>query len=244
MVETIISSLNVRDETMKPTYRFFVMTFIVTGIAFSQPKLSLGKPEVDLGNMYGGEKKKGKIILKNIGNDTLRIFSVQPQCGCTTVKQPKGFLLPGQSDDVELEFNSAGYRGKVEKHVNINTNDPISQFITVKLLVDVKEILQPISGTNMLWMNNITIGKPITKIVAVKNVSGSPIAIQGDSVSSASISIKMEKKTLQPDDTLNIQVTVLPNKPGYSNEHFYIITDHKIQPFVEIRVTYMGIKEN
>jgi hypothetical protein len=244
MVETIINSLNIRDETMKLTYRFFVLTFIVTGIAFSQPKLSLDKPEVDLGKMYGGEKKKGKIVLKNIGNDTLRIFSVQPSCGCTTVKQPKGFLLPGQSDDVELEFNSAGYRGKVEKHVSITTNDPTSQFMTVKLLADVKEILQPISGSNMLWMNNITIGKPITQIMAVKNVSGSPLAIQGDSVSSASISIQMEKKTLQPDDTLNIQVTVVPNKPGYSNEHFYIITNHKIQPVVEIRVTYIGIKEN
>jgi hypothetical protein len=244
MVETIINSLNKRDEPMKLTYRFFVLTFIVLGIAFSQPKLSLDKPEVDLGKIYGGEKKKGKIVLKNIGNDTLRIFSVQPTCGCTAVKQPKAFLLPGESDDVELEFNSAGYRGKVEKHVSINTNDPTSQFITVRLLADVREILQPISGSNMLWMKDITIGKPITQIVAVKNVSGSPIAIQGDSVSSASISIKMEKKTLQPDDTLNIQVTVVPNKLGYSNEHFYIITNHKIQPFVEIRVTYMGIKEN
>jgi Protein of unknown function (DUF1573). len=228
---------------MKLIYRFFVLTCIVTNIVFSQPKLSLDKPEIDLGKMYGGEKKKGKIVLKNIGNDTLRI-SVQPTCGCTTVKQPKAFLLPGESDVAELEFNSAGYRGKVEKHVNITTNDPTSQFMTVRLLADVKEILQPISGSNMLWMNNITIGKPVTQIMAVKNVSGSPLAIQGDSVSSASISIQMEKKTLQPDDTLNIQVTVVPNKPGYSNEHFYIITNHKIQPVVEIRVTYIGIKEN
>jgi hypothetical protein len=244
MVETIINSINVRDETMKLTYRFFVTTFIVTDIAFSQPKLSLDKPEVDLGKMYGGEKKKGKIMLRNIGNDTLRIYSVQPQCGCTTLEQPKKFLLPFESDVVEVEFNSTGYRGKVEKHVNINTNDPTSQFITVKLLADVKEILQPISGSNMFWMRNIAIGKSMTQIVSVKNVSESPIAIRGDSVSSPAITIKMEKKTLQPDDTLNIQVTVVPNKPGYSNEHFYIITNHKIQPFVEIRVTYMGIKEN
>jgi hypothetical protein len=244
MVATIIKSLNLRDGIMELTYRFFVMAFIMTGIAFSQPKLSLDKPEVDLGNMYGGEKRKGKIVLKNIGNDTLRIFSVQPQCGCTTVKQPKEFLLPGQSDDAELEFNSTGYRGKVEKHVNINTNDPTSQFITVKLLANIKEILQPISGSNMLWMNNITLGRSITKTVAMKNVSGMPIIIRGDSVSSASISIKLEKKNLQPDDTLNINVTVLPNKLGYSNEHFYIITNHKIQSLVEMRVTYIGTKEN
>jgi hypothetical protein len=78
----------------------------------------------------------------------------------------------------------------------------------------------------------------------MKNVSGLPIIIRGDSVSSASISIKMEKKTLLPDDTLNIDVTVLANKLGYSNEHFFIITNHKIQPLVEIRVSYLGTKEN
>jgi hypothetical protein len=229
---------------MKHIFFFAVLTSFLATLAISQPKLSLDKSEVDLGSIYSGVKKTGKIILKNIGNDTLRIISVQPTCGCTTVKQPKGFLLPGQSDDVELEFNSTGYHGNVEKQVNINTNDPTSQFITVKLLADVKEILQPISGSNMLWMNNVMMGKSITQIVAVKNVSGSPIAIQGDSVSSATISIKMDKTNLQPNDTLNIQVTIVPNKPGYSNEHFYIITNHRIQQFVEIRVAYLGIKEN
>lgn len=229
---------------MKSTYLFFVMTFIMTGIAFPQPKLSIDKSEVDLGSMYGGEKKKGKIILKNIGNDTLHIFSVQPQCGCTTVKRPKEILLPGQSDDMELEFSSAGYRGKVEKHININTNDPASQYISIKLIAEIKEILQPISGSTLLWMNRTIIGKPVTKNIALKNVSGLPIIIRGDSVSSSVITVKMQKKTLRPDDTLSIDVTILPDKIGYSNELFYIITNHKIQPLVEIRVTYIGAKEN
>jgi hypothetical protein len=229
---------------MRLTYLFFVTTFIVAGIAFSQPKLSLSKPEIDLGNMYSGEKKKGKIILKNIGNDTLLIFSVQPTCGCTAVKQPKAFLLPGESDDVELEFNSTGLRGRIEKHVSINTNDPTSRYVDVKLYAEIKEILQMTSGINMLWMNNVPIGKQITQVVAVKNVSGVPIVIQGDSVSSASVSINTDNKILQPDDTLNIKVTVTANKLGYCNEYFYIKTSHKIHPLVEIRIAYIGTKEN
>jgi hypothetical protein len=228
---------------MKSIYHFLTITFIMTGISLSQPKLSVSSQEVDLGSMFGGEKRKGKVILKNIGNDTLRIFSVQPQCGCTTVKQPKGFLLPDQSDDVELEFNSSGYRGKVEKHVNINTNDPTSQYITIKLLAEIKEVLQPTSGKNILWVDNITIGKSEIKNIAFKNVSGSPIIIRGDSVSSAAISVKMEKKILQPGDTLNVEVTVLTKNIGHSNEYFYIITNHKIQPLVETRVIIIGTKE-
>jgi hypothetical protein len=229
---------------MKLTCPLFVITLLAASIAFTQPKLSLDNLEVDLGTMYSGAKKKGKIVLKNIGNDTLRIISVQPQCGCTAVKQPKKFLLSGQSDIVELEFNSSGYRGKVEKQVTINTNDPTSQFVSVKLLIDVKEILQPLSGSTMLWMNNAMIGKAATQTIALKNVSGTTLAIQGDSVSSSTLAIKMENKILQPNDTITVQVTVLPNKLGYSTEHFYVITNHKSQPLVEVRVTYMGIKEN
>jgi hypothetical protein len=229
---------------MKSINRFFLLIFIIAGIALSQPKLSISKPEVDLGSMFSGEKKKGKVILKNIGNDTLRIFSVQPQCGCTTVKRPKEFLLPGQSDDVELEFSSAGYRGKVEKHVSISTNDPTSQYITIKLLAEIKEVLQPAGGRNIIWMDNMTVGKAETKNIVLKNVSGGPIIIKGDSVSSASVFVKMENNILQPDDTLNIDVTVVPKKIGHSNEYFYIITNHKIQPLVEIRVIIIGTKEN
>ncbi len=243
-METIINPLKLRDKTMKLVYKVFLMTFILAGIAFSQPKLSIDNSEINLGKMYSSEKKKGKIILKNIGNDTLRIYSVQPQCGCTTVKRPKEFLLPGQSDDVELEFSSAGYSGKVEKQVSINTNDPTSQYIIVKIIAEIIEILHPINGSYLVWMDNTKVDKSVTKKFAMKNVSGSPIVIKGDSVSSDFISIRLDKKTLQPNDTLNIDVTVLPTKPGHTKEHFYILTNHKILPFLEIKVVYWGVKEN
>jgi hypothetical protein len=160
------------------------------------------------------------------------------------VKQPKGFLLPDQSDEVELEFNSGAIRGKVEKYVNITTNDPTSQYVTVKLVAEIKEILQPLSGSYSLYLNEAIIGKPATKRVAMKNVSGLPINIRGDSVSSASVSIKVDKKILQQNDTLNVDVTVIPNKLGPAFEYFYIITNHKILPRVETKITIIGTKEN
>jgi hypothetical protein len=233
---------------MKRIYFFSALTSFLAALAFSQPKLSLDKPEVDLGTIYGGVKKTGTITLKNIGSDTLRIISVQPGCGCTAIKQPKAFLLPGESDIVELEFNSAGSRGKVEKHLSINTNDPTSRYVDVKILAEIKEVLQPIKGTmrggSMLWVNNTIIGKPTTQTVELKNVSGIPIVIKGDSVSSPALALKIDKQSLRPNDTLSIQVTVQPQKTGSANEHFYIFTNHKDQPVVEIQISYLGIKEN
>ena len=229
---------------MKHIGQLFIITFLLLGNSYSQPKLSLGKPEVDLGIIYSGMKKHGKIELMNIGNDTLRIYSVQPSCGCTTIKQPKNILLPFESDVAELEFNSSGYHGKVEKHVNITTNDPLSQNVSIKLIADVKEELESTSHSSMIWLGNINLGKTLVQETSLKNISDHRIKIKNFTTSSSSISIKIEKKLLNPNDTLTVQVTIKPEKLGYGSDNFTIETDSKNQPRVEIRTSYVCVKEN
>jgi hypothetical protein len=230
---------------MKLIYFSFITIFFFAGIALSQPKLFVDKPEIDLGTVYNGEKRNGKITVKNIGKDTLHISYVGTSCGCTTVKNPKEFLPPGQSDFIEYEFNLSGSPGKVEKYIIIQTNDTTASTLSVKLTANLKGLLQSTTGSNTLYIiENAIIKKPIIKRMAMKNVYGSPIIILGDSVSSASITLKMDKKNLQPDDTLNVDVTVLPEKLGLSNETFYIMTNIKNHPSVEVKLTIFGTQEN
>jgi len=230
---------------MKLIFNSFIVTFITAGIVLSQPKLSIDKTEINMGSMYSGEKKEGKIILKNIGNDTLRILHVGTSCECTTVKSPKEFLLPGQSDDVKFELAPFETQGKVEKYIFIFTNDPTSQYISVKITAEMKEVFQWIVGSNSLYIiENAINRKPVTKRIAMKNVSGLPIIVLGDSVSSPTITVKMDKKNLQPNDTLNVDVTVLPEKLGLSDETLYIITDNDFDPFVDVKITIFGTQGN
>jgi hypothetical protein len=229
---------------MKLFGRIFILIFWVLGLSLSQPKLSLNKLDVDLGTIYSGMKKQGKIVLTNIGNDTLRIYAVQPSCGCTTVKQPKSTLLPFESDIAEVEFNSTGYNGKVEKHITISTNDPLSQNVSVKLIADVKVELESLSHSSLLWLGNVVLGKPFEQRTSFKNVSDHRIKIKNVTTSSPSISITLEKKILNPNDTLGVQVTIKPEKLGYGSDHFTIETDSKNQPLVELRASYVCIKEN
>ena len=229
---------------MKHIGQLFIITFLLLGNSYSQPKLSLGKPEVDLGIIYSGMKKHGKIELMNIGNDTLRIYSVQPSCGCTTIKQPKNILLPFESDVVEVEFNSSGYHVKVEKHINIATNDPLSGNVSVKLTAEVKEELEPTSHSSLLWIGNIGVGKTMMQGTTLKNISDHSIRIKNLSTSSPAISVTTEKKILNPNDTLLVQVTIKPEKLGYGSDNITIETDSKNQPHIEIRISYVGVKDN
>ncbi len=229
---------------MKLTGCFFALIFIIAHVALSQPKLSLDKSEVDLGVIYSGMKKKGKIVLKNIGNDTLRIFSVQPSCGCTAVKQPKGFLLPNESDVAEVEFASAGYGGRVEKHVTITTNDPTSQKVIVKLIVNIKEILHPLHGSSRVFFNNPPLDTTSTQKLSLINVSGEPMHIKGVSIQSPNVQVILGKERLKPNDTLEIQIVIKPEKIGYTDTPFTIETDNKNQTQVKIQVQYYISKVN
>jgi hypothetical protein len=71
--------------------------------------------------------------------------------------------------------------------------------MSVKLVAEIKEVFQWIVGSNSLHIiENAINGKPVTKRIAMKNVSGLPMSILGDSVSSPSIAVMMDKKGFHP----------------------------------------------
>jgi hypothetical protein len=91
----------------------FAALFGIASVGIGQPKISVDKTKIDLGVIYNGETKKARIIIRNIGSDSLKILSVTTSCGCTTAKRPKDFLRRGEQDAVVVEFNSTGFRGRI-----------------------------------------------------------------------------------------------------------------------------------
>lgn len=209
----------------------------------AQPKLSLESMSIDLGTIYSGQIKTGRLTLKNIGNQTLKILHVQPSCGCTTVRQPKGELQPNESDEVEISFNSAMYNGPVEKYVNIETNDPLSQYVAVKLIALVKEELSPTLHTSSIYLGNVAVGKTVEQKITFTNSSGKTLAIKKITSSSDQITAISEQNKVGPSDTLTVILTAKAGKVGYDTSTLNILTDSKNQPSVELKVYYIGQKE-
>ena len=217
---------------------------VLTGTSPSQPKITVDNTKVDFGVIYNGTTKKARIVIKNIGRDTLRILGVTTSCGCTTARQPKAFLRTGETDVVEIEFNSTGFRGKIEKHVNIQTNDPASPTTYVTLVGDVVEELQPINNGSVLWLGSVPVGKEIEQTVAFKNVSGRVITLTGFKSSSSDVSVVFGKRTVLPADTIRLSVKITPRKTDYINELLFLETDSNRQPQVPVRLTLIGVSQN
>jgi hypothetical protein len=213
---------------------------VFTSVLAAQPKLALDKLDIDLGAFYSGDIRTGKVRISNIGTDTLRIYSVKPQCGCTTVKQPKTCLPPKQSDVIEVEFNSALYHGSIEKHVTISSNDPTSPSVDFRLHGEAREDLEPEDSN--IWLGIIRTDSVTTRILTYRNKSGKPLTVHNVISSAPALQLKWEKTTLNPDEKFFITINFKPVKTGINNEYIWLETDSKHQPRIESRISYVGKK--
>jgi len=69
-------------------------------------KLKLYKPEVDLGTIEYGDSIRHTFKYKNIGDKDFIIEQYTVGCGCTEISNLKKRIVPGETGEIILQFNS------------------------------------------------------------------------------------------------------------------------------------------
>ena len=89
--------------------------------------------EFDFGVIETGEKVRYSYKFTNTGSEPLIISSAKGSCGCTVPAWPKEPIFPGETSQIEVEFDSKGKKGKQSKRVTITANtNPAQSFLTIK----------------------------------------------------------------------------------------------------------------
>lgn len=123
---------------------FWFAGFLVFGfIAFSYagPEISLPDGQVhDLGNLEEGELYQRSFMIANSGDEALTVNVVRVGCGCTTILYPKKKLeiAPGSSIEARFSFNTEGMEGDETKYIYIESNDPDTALLKLKLTASVQ----------------------------------------------------------------------------------------------------------
>lgn len=86
------------------------------------PKMSFSKAEHDFGAVDEGETVKHTFQFKNTGESELVISNAKASCGCTVPYYPKEPIKPGESEEIEVAFNTKGKNGTQRKAVTITAN--------------------------------------------------------------------------------------------------------------------------
>jgi hypothetical protein len=94
----------------------------------------------DFGKINEDDVVRTVFKFTNTGKNPLVISRAQGSCGCTVPKWPQHPIKPGESDEIGVEFNSAGKRGENDKTVTVSANtSPSNIVLTIRATVVPKD---------------------------------------------------------------------------------------------------------
>ena len=94
-------------------------------VSFAEPLLNV-EQVIGEKSVLTGKEIKGKLVLKNKGDELLKILGVSSTCGCTTLKLKERRIQPGDEIDLNFVVDTRGKLGMVEKTITVHSNDPES----------------------------------------------------------------------------------------------------------------------
>ncbi len=130
---------------MKGMKTSVVWGILLLGTAlWAAPHLEVPETVHDFGTIDEGKVYTHDFVLKNTGDDTLKVLSVRTSCGCTATMLKSTEIAPGESQPLHVSFNSTGYGGRrFTKVVSVITNDPDQPEVRLLIRGEVKAMPKP-----------------------------------------------------------------------------------------------------
>ncbi len=120
---------------MKKLIAIFCIAFIGFGAVAQEKKakIEFKTDVIDYGTIDKGADGVRVFEFTNTGNAPLIISNVKSTCGCTVPKKPKGPILPGETGQIEVKYDT-------------NRVNPIRKTITVTSNADTPTVALKIKG--------------------------------------------------------------------------------------------------
>lgn len=110
-----------------------------TEIKIGGPKISFDRNEHNFGTINEGDIVETVFTFTNTGKTELIISSAKGSCGCTVPEWPSEPIMPGESGEIKVKFNSSGKPNKQQKNVTLITNtDEGREILIIKAQVTPK----------------------------------------------------------------------------------------------------------
>ncbi|MBI2427566.1 MAG: DUF1573 domain-containing protein [Ignavibacteriales bacterium] len=213
---------------------------LLIGVVTAQPKIQLNSTKIDLGTIYHGDVKKVNLVVSNAGDKPLTISRIETSCGCTSAKKSVPTLAPGESDTIEISYNSTGFEGKITKAVTIQSNDPAKMYVDATITGIVTTELAVVPKMSLLNFGSSKVGVPSTASFVFRNTSPETITLRGVTSADTSVRAQIGFRTINPSDTITISFTFTPRSNSLSDTYFYLETTSPRQPKVPFRFMYVG----
>jgi hypothetical protein len=128
-------------------FRRLLLTCAAATLMAQAPVITFDKTHHDFGRITPDRKVAAKYKVTNTGNAYLSITQVRPSCGCTYTMLGKWSLAPGESTEIEAQFDPKGLKGGVRKSIEVACNDPKTPTLSLTLEAEViQEIMASVES--------------------------------------------------------------------------------------------------
>lgn len=185
----------------------------------TKAKILVPNTSWDWGYMPKGIKVSHFYKIQNVGEDTLKIASVKPSCGCTSAPLKKNNLAPGESVDLEVTFDAKNMMGKVSKSVTVNSNDPTTPALVLHFSANVGIESPTVRFTPIEVMyDSVQVGKNDTRKILLFNTDITKVDLAFVDKPKEMVDIDLKKTNLEPGKSTEMIFRVDKNAtPGYFN---------------------------
>jgi uncharacterized protein DUF1573 len=133
-----------RREWILPAVLAAVAVGLVGFAAFGRLWVGPQKPRAvfsvlrqEVGEVQAGGTATARFLFRNTGRGALRILGISGECGCLAPEYPRK-LGPGKQGEIRIRFEpQALWSGKIEKGVQVHTDDPRQPRVRLVVAADV-----------------------------------------------------------------------------------------------------------
>ena len=234
----------------------FIIVFLFSVISvFPQllgPKVGFQLLEHDFGNITQGQVVTHSFIISNNGGELLKLSNVKASCGCTVANPEKNELKPGESTNIAVTFNSKGRKGPQVKTVNVTTNDPEKQnlTLTIKCNIIVEESQVNQNGAKIFFpetQHNFGIvneGQKVSYSFSFENKGTNNLTIKDVKTSCGCTAAVVSNNTLKPGEIGSIKVEFdTKNRTGRNSKSITVVSNDINEP-TKLLTIYAEIQKN
>ena len=194
---------------------FIYFTLAISVFAqFGSPKIVPMEESFDFGNIKEGVIVEHDFVIFNMGTDVLEINRVKASCGCTAVTPSKTRLVPDDSTQIKVKFNSTKRTGKQKKYVYILSNDPKKSQLRLSFQANIisekgsDKIDKPSIQLSEYNHNfgNVKEGEKLEAFIEVKNIGTSQLNIERIKSSCGCTAALMSTKKLLPNESDKLKI--------------------------------------
>jgi hypothetical protein len=221
--------------------RIVLVAFFLSSLTSAQlvkPRLLVQPDSHDFGNIKQGDIVAYTFVVTNGGGDLLKITNVTASCGCTAATPEKNELIPGESTNIKVSFNSAHRKGKQNKMVKIFSNDPDNPEVklTVSGNVVLSDEMSEKSPVIYFQQTKYNFGKVIEGSVVeytfvFQNVGSSTLNVKDVKTSCGCTAALVSKNNLEPGEEGTIKVELdTKNRFGKMSRTITVLTNDPVDP--------------